>query len=189
MNFTSNNGMSTRISRLFAAAVFSVFLAASGVLAQELSEYHTLNIDPVMKKKIGQETLKTIEKFFESAERAIESENLDALMSLYSDNYKNESHNKKSARRIWARIFKTFDNMATIHNMRLETYSKNKVIIIGCSGLLLGKPADEQELITIDSWTNEDHVLSMEEGGWKLIGTTGKQRKRFWFDKAMHPLF
>lgn len=193
MKFIINNRMSAKVLCLLAAALFSIALAASGSFAQELSDYHTLNIDPVMKKKMDPEVLKSIEQFFHKAELAIETENLEDLMNLYSDSYKNESHTKKSARRIWKRIFITFDNMASIHNMRVETYSPDSnVIIIRCSGLLMGKPKGGAELITIDSWTNEDHILGRDKEGdaWKLIGTTGgKERKRFWFDKPMHPLF
>lgn len=193
MKFVFNNRVSAKLFYLLTVPVIFMVLAVSSAYAQKLSDYHTLNIDPAMKKKMGSEALKSIEQFFKSAELAIETENLADLMSLYSDNYKNESHTKKSAGRIWKRIFQTFDNMASIHNMRMETYSpESKVIIIRCSGLLMGKPQGESELITIDSWTNEDHILTRasKEGSWKLIGATGgKDRQRFWFDKPMHPLF
>ncbi|VAX25503.1 hypothetical protein MNBD_NITROSPINAE02-1183 [hydrothermal vent metagenome] len=191
----SINGSNMR-ARLILSFAFSLFLAlfvysgAVAFAAEELSEYHTLNIDPVMKKKIGPEMIKEIVVFFKSAELAIEKKRLKDLLDLYSDNYENGSHDKKSAARIWTRIFKTFDDMVSIHNMRLQAYTpESKVMIIRCSGLLLGSPADEKELITIDSWTNEDHILSKESGKWELQGISGKERKRFWFDKPMHPLF
>jgi len=193
MRFVCNHGMSKVLFSLLTAIIFTAGLAVSIASAQDLSDYHKVNIDPAMKKKMSPEALKSIQKFFDDAELAIETENLEALMDLYSDHYKNASHTKISASQIWKRIFKNFDNMASVHNMRLETYSPDSnVIIIRCSGLLMGKPLGEAELISIDSWNNADHVLSRNKKGdaWKLIGTTGsKQRKRFWFDKPMHPLF
>ncbi|HEB71707.1 MAG TPA: hypothetical protein ENI77_03705 [Nitrospirae bacterium] len=185
--------MSKYLSRLMTAIIICVSLAVSSVYAQDLSDHHKINIDPTMKKKMSPEALKSIQRFFKDAELAIEKENLDGLMSLYSDHYKNASHTKQSARTIWIRIFEKFDDMASVHNMRMKMYSPDSnVIIIRCSGLLMGKPVGEAELITIDSWTNEDHVLSRVKKGdaWKLIGTAGqKKRKRLWFDKPMHPLF
>jgi len=181
------------LSYLLTAIIICVSLVASSVYAQDLSAHHKINIDPTMKKKMSPEALKSIQRFFDDAELAIEKENLDDLMSLYSDHYKNASHTKQSARTIWIRIFEKFDDMASVHNMRMKMYSPDSnVIIIRCSGLLMGKPVGEAELITIDSWTNEDHVLSRVKKGdaWKLIGTAGqKKRKRLWFDKPMHPLF
>lgn len=189
-------GRLNRKAGLFLRVALSMFLCLfvyngpGAFAAEELSEYHALNIDPATRKKIGPEVVSEIVNFFKSAELAIENKQLAKLMDLYSNNYKNGGHNKRSAHRIWKRIFKTFDNMASIHNMRISTYSpENKVMIIRCSGLFLGRPLGEKELITIDSWTNEDHILSKESGKWKLIGTFGKERKRFWFDKPMHPIF
>jgi len=168
------------------------FLASSpgNSSALELSDQHVINIDPVSKKMIGEKVWGEIHEFFTKAEVAIETENMSALMDLYSDNYKNGLHDKSSIKRVWKRMFEQLNNMATIHNMRfITTTPESNVMIIRCSGLLLGVPAGERNLITIDNWTDGDHVLVKEKGKWKLMGTTGKERKRFWFDKPMHPLF
>ncbi len=193
ITFVSDSRMPKYLLWLPVAVIICVSLAVSSVYAQDLSDHHKVNIDSSMKKKMSPEALKSVEQFFYDAELAIEKENLGDLMNLYSDHYKNASHTKQSASAIWIRIFEKFDNMASVHNMRIKTYSPDSnVVIIRCSGLLMGKPVGEAELITIDSWTNEDHVLSRAKKGdaWKLIGTAGqKKRKRLWFDKPMHPLF
>jgi len=154
-----------------------------------LSEYFAINIDPKDRKKIGEETYQEIVAFFHKAEKAIEREDLNTLMSLYSDGYSNGDRTKREVETVWKRLFAQFDLMATIHNMRFITKSKSPVMVIRCSGLLVGNPANEKNLITIDNWTNNDHILAKENGKWKLVGTAGKEQKRFWFDKAMHPLF
>ncbi|MFQ5432972.1 MAG: hypothetical protein ACE5EN_10760 [Nitrospinota bacterium] len=174
-------------------AVGLAVISGGGVytaMAGDLSDNFSLNIDPYSKKQVGEEVWKGIEAFFHSAETNIEKENLDGLMALYSDRYRNADHVKGSARQIWSRIFKRFNNMATIHNMRFITTSpKSTVMIIRCSGILVGVPEGGKNLITIDNWTDSDHILSKENGKWHLIGSTGKERKRLWFDKPMHPLF
>ena len=158
--------------------------------SEELSKYHKINVAPEMKKRLGEKTLNEIINYFEKAEFAIETGDLDKLLALYSDNYKNGPHDKASARKIWKRIFETFEDMSMIHNMRIDTYSKEgKIIFIECTGILLGRQKGGEAHIPIDNWVNEKHILSNENGEWKLIGSAGRDRKRFWFDKPMSPLF
>src|SRR3989338_7345066 len=91
---------------------------------------------------------------------------------------------QKTWRLLWSYIQKI---MATRHNMKLEKMSPDKnMVIFRCSGLLLGVPDLKKGPITIDNWTEQDHVLVKESGKWKLIGTYGPERKRLWFDKPMH---
>jgi len=133
--------------------------------AINLSENFALNIDPYSKKQIGDKVWNDIKAFFLAAEEGIETENLKGLMALYSENYKNGDHVKGSAGQIWSRIFSRFNNMATIHNMRFITTSpKSTVMIIRCSGILVGVPEGENNLITIDNWTDSDHILTKENG-------------------------
>jgi len=149
-----------------------------------------MKIDSAAKKQLGEQAYNDVISFFHRAETAIQSRNLMDLMVLYSDNYRDGLHDKQAARKIWERIFKRFDKLATRHNMHLVTVSTDKnLVIMRCSGILLGIPVGEGTPISIDNWNNQDHVLSKEGGQWKLIGSFGKERKRLWFDKPMHPLF
>lgn len=155
----------------------------------EYSDVFSMKIDPSAKKMLGEKKFKAVMDFYYEAERAIEKEDLKGLMALYSDNYQNGQHTKKSAEEIWKRIFDTFDNMAVRHNMEVLPGENDNMVIIRCSGLLVGTPAGEKFNITIDNWNLEEHVLISEEGRWKLVGNTGQDRKRLWFDQPMHPLF
>lgn len=189
-----NAGRSLGLGVAFLIAAILAFGAPGAVAAEKrkLSEHHALGILPHMKKEVGEKVMKGVIKFFEEAEYAIETENLEGLMELYSANYRNGPHARDDARRIWKRIFDEFDGLATIHNMRIENYSaKTGVMIIRCTGILMGNPKDDPalDLISIDTWTSADHVIVNEGGVWRLLGTSGKPRKRFWFDKPMHPLF
>jgi len=174
-------------------ALLAVLVAAPVSSAEEMIKgYHAINVDPSLKGKVSKEAVADLEKFFHDAEMAIGAGDLDKLMELYSDNYKNEDHDKEAARKIWARIFGVFNDMASMHNMKLLNYSaEGKLAVIGCSGILLGKKKDgaTAERMPIDTWTNEEHILTLENGRWKLIGSSGLKRKRLWFDKPMHPLF
>jgi len=170
----------------------SLFLTITGSTAQaaKLSEHFTMSIDPYSQKMVGNDVAKGVTEFFHAAEKAIENEDIDALMALYSDSYRNGEHDKTSVVKIWKRIFGRFNTMATLHNMRFITTSpESETMIIRCSGLLVGVPEGEKNRMTIDNWTDVDHILVKEKGKWKLVGTAGKENERLWFDKPMHPLF
>lgn len=172
--------------------LLALTIPASSTLADQhqLSDRHKMVIDDSLTESLGEETAKEVMTFFHSAEKAIQSRNIEALMSLYSEGYRDGDHDKASARKIWERIFKRFNEMATRHNMKLVTKSSDKgLVILRCSGILLGLPEGDSGPITIDNWNQQDHVLKKEDGQWKLIGSFGKSRKRLWFDKPMHPLF
>jgi len=196
-------------SFLIAATLFTG--AASGA-EHQISDKYSMEVDPAAKQQLGEQTFNEVMMFFHAAEKAIETKDLEALMALYSDNYADGEHDKKSAKKIWERIFSTFDTMATHHNMKLEKVSVDKnMIVFQCSGLLLGVPDPNKRPFTItapffvplkvdvhdpkkgpttiDNWNKQNHVLVKEAGKWKLIGTYGLEHKRLWFDKPMHPLF
>ena len=193
-------GMNT-LSRLPVASAIATLVGAcciSGIAIgaeQELSNEYAMEVDSSAKQQLGEQTYSELMAFFHEAERAIETRDLKALMALYSENYTDGEHNKKSAAEIWERIFSTFEMTATRHHMSLIKTSEDKnMVVFRCSGLLLGVPKPDAKvkqkgLVTIDNWAQQDHVLVKEAEKWKLIGTYGQERKRLWFDKPMHPLF
>jgi ketosteroid isomerase-like protein len=172
-------------------------LCAGSAIAMEhkLSDKYAMEVDPTAKATLGEKRFNEVMAFFHAAEKAIETKDLEALMELYSEKYSNGGHDKKAVEQIWKRIFSTFDTMATHHNMKLVNLSAtNKVadgdtVVFSCSGLLMGIHDPAKGVVTIDNWTRQDHVLVREAGKWKLIGTYGRDRKRLWFDKPIHPLF
>lgn len=176
---------------IFLAPVLALCFSFPGqAQAGKHTELHSVTIDPNTKKIIPPEILAEVEEFFEKAEDAIQAKDIDALMALYSDSYLNGPHDKDSARKIWERIFDRFQTLGTMHNMRITSYDyEGQVVVIKCSGILLGKPNGSDQRVPVDNWTNEDHVISKSGENWKLIGTYGKERKRLWFDKPIHPLF
>ena len=88
-----------------------LFVGISCAAESTLSEQYTMEIDPAAKQQLGEKTFNEIMDFFHAAEKAIETKDLDALMSLYSDDYSNDGHDKKSVELIWKRIFSTFDTI------------------------------------------------------------------------------
>ena len=143
--------------------------------------------------KVGDEEYDRIANFFHLAERAIEDEDIDALMSLYSDSYTHiNNQGREFARGVWLKIFSNFDSIAARHSMRLITHQQSEnsyVVVTECSGLLSGIPKGEERAVTIDSWDRQRHIL-INEGTWKLFGNAGVGKKRYGEDKfESHPLF
>ncbi len=194
MTFSTNRmGTINRLALMCGAPLLiaiSLFTGVAFGAEPQLSDQYSMHVDPDAKQKMGEKNFNEVMAFFHAAEKAIETEDMEALMTLYSDNYSDGEHDKKSAKLIWERIFARFDTMSTRHNMKFEKMSADKnMVVFQCNGLLLGVPDINKGPITIDNWNNQEHVLVKESGKWKLIGTYGPERKRLWFDKPMHPLF
>ena len=183
-------GYSTIRLALLTLSVFCLYPSAVTAENEDLSENFSIHIDPAAKKVLGETAYDGIAAFFNSAERAVETKDLESLMALYSERYTDGRHNKESAAEVWKRIFSTFDSMATHHDMKLISVSgKRNVVILRCSGLLLGVPDFQENAITIDTWDQQDHILANEDGAWVLLGTYGETHERVGSDKPMHPLF
>lgn len=158
----------------------------------ELSEEHFMHLDPSAIKKVGVTNYRLLIKYFRDAERAIESENLEELMALYSERYSNRDQDKKFAEGVWRKIFTDFDDVSARHSMELLTYDETTgkpVVVLECSGLIQGTPKGGGRPVTIDTWDEQWHVL-VDEGGWRLYGNSGESKRRFGSgDRKTHPLF
>ncbi len=178
------------------AAMLMFALPGVSTAKEEMDHHHgfspnyVLNIDPFTSDIVGKPLVKEVGEFFDEAEKAIEAKDLPKLMSLYSEGYTNGMHRKADINNTWKTIFAAFNSLAMTHNMRfITTDPKSNVIIIRCSGILVGVPNDDKGLIALDSWMNTDHVLVRENGKLRIIGSSGAEQKRLWFDKPLHPLF
>lgn len=166
-----------------------MLIQSSQTNVYQVSDRYTLNVDPAAKQQLGEQTFNEVTMFFQTAKKAIETKNMDALMAQYSDNYRDGDLDKKAVEQAWRKIFARVDSLATLNNMKLVSISADRnMVVLQSSGLLVGVPGDEQWPVTIDNWNKQDHILIKESGEWKLIGIYGLERKRLWFDKPMHPL-
>lgn len=187
-------GMFRNLLSIAALAAVVMFVGFTQASADVRHEFPYVFFDDKSKVMVGDDVAKDIKQFFYDAEKAIRDKNLDALMSLYSNSYSNGPHDKESIERVWKYVFDRFDKLYTKHNMRFLTSSspEGSAMIIRCSGILMGTPKGEAEAysIALDHWINNDHVLAKEaDGKWRIVGTAGKEQRRFGFDKPIHPLF
>ena len=151
---------------------------------------YLITVDPADAKVVGPELTKQIHDFFDYADNAIKTKDMRALSSLYSERYADGLHKKSDVMVVWKRLFDDFDSLTMTHNLRFMNAETNKdIIIVQCSGILMGTLKGDKNLQALDHWMNMSHVLVKEDKGWKIIGTSGSEQKRFWFDKPLHPLF
>ena len=186
------HAFTTLIAALLMVAVSGVSMAAEKAEAppsHHIKDY-IVTVDPQSAKLIGPDVVRQITDFFDYADNAIMTKNLDALAFLYSERYVDGNHKKADVIQAWKRLFGDFDDFRMTHNLRfITTDAKSNMMIVQCSGILMGQPKVDKQLIALDHWMNINHVLVKEDKGWKIIGTAGIEEKRFWFDKPMHPLF
>lgn len=173
---------------------FALYMPSGIVMAQQTplsDEFSMVMEPPAAGMAIDEAEVQEITDFFHQAERAIESENVDDLMTLYSDKYTNLRNGDKAfAEELWRKIFAEFDNITSRHAMKLIAYDKAAGhAITECSGLLIGTPKGEGSPITIDRWDNQRHIL-VKEGYWKLFGNAGESAQRYGQEEGrLHPLF
>ena len=167
---------------------------SSTILADEteLSDDFSMVMQPLeVSIEIDESEVQEISDFFHQAERAIQSENINTLMSLYSEKYTNlRNGDKQFAMELWNKIFARFDNIASRHSMKLINYDKGtRQAITECNGILFGTPKGEKSLVVIDRWDNQRHIL-IKEGDWKLLGNSGESALRYGEKGVkLHPLF
>ena len=182
----------SQVGALFIASTLSLQSGTAIAEETQLTEGFSMVMRPPAEGvQIDDNEAQDITNFFHHAERAIQSENIDALMALYSDEYTNQrAGDKQFAAELWKKVFARFDNISSRHSMKLIDYDRAAGrAVTQCSGLLFGMPEGESNPVLIDRWDDQRHIL-IKEGVWKLLGDSGESTSRTTdTDDSLHPLF
>ena len=182
----------SQVGALFIASTLSLQSGTAIAEETQLTEDFSMVMRPAAEGvKVDDNEAQDITNFFHHAERAIQSENIDALMALYSDEYTNQRDgDKQFAAELWKKVFASFDNISSRHSMKLIDYDQAAGrAVTQCSGLLFGMPEGESNPVLIDRWDDQRHIL-IKEGDWKLLGNSGDSAPRTTdTDDSLHPLF
>jgi len=166
------------------ATGFLVFAAAAAAGTQLLPEA-TIEADGA--------TILEITSTFDRAEEAIRSHDLEALMSLYAQDYRYHGIGKAGVRKIWADLFARYDHITNLHafsSIKVTGSDPNRIVQITCTGALHGTAKSSKKPIPIDSWYKEIHYLVKEQGTWRILGSSGGEAPAVLpFGTAPHPLF
>jgi hypothetical protein len=182
----------SQVGALFIASTLSLQSGTAIAEETQLTEDFSMVMRPPAEGvQVDDNEAQDITNFFHHAERAIQSENIDALMALYSDEYTNQRDgDKQFATELWKKVFARFDNISSRHSMKLIDYDRAAgLAVTQCSGLLFGMPEGESKPVLIDRWDDQRHIL-IKEGVWKLLGDSGEPTSRTTdTDDSLHPLF
>jgi len=182
----------SQVGALFIASTLSLQSGTAIAEETQLTEDFSMVMRPPAEGvQVDDNEAQDITNFFHHAERAIQSENIEALMALYSDEYTNQRDgDKQFATELWKKVFARFDNISSRHSMKLIDYDRAAgLAVTQCSGLLFGMPEGESKPVLIDRWDDQRHIL-IKEGVWKLLGDSGEITLRTTdTDDSLHPLF
>lgn len=180
---------------IIASAVGLLALSAFGVMEDARAK---VRIKPVDEIKASEEEIKEVRTFFDELEKALVREDLDRVMTFYSEKYYHRGITKDQVRLLWTDIFAKYDRLNSVHVFSEIKVVDDEVLVV-CTGALRGVPAGskDRQYVKIDSWTNQNHYLYKEKDSWGIIGgsshrmtkggeLTGKAADR---PLGFHPLY
>jgi hypothetical protein len=153
--------------------------------------WSALRIDNGAVIQADAETVARIEEVFNRAEDAIAEKNLDALMALYSEHYRDQDRTKAEMRTIWKSFFDQYDQIDTLHSFsRLIVRSGPlPTADITCTGALWATVTGTEHRVNLSLWAGDLHHLRDEDGAWRIVGQGRNGLNRSEFGTAPPPLF
>ena len=137
-------------------------------------------------------TAEAVMTTFRRADDAIRTRDLNVVMALYSEQYDYHGLKKSDMRKVWANLFDEFQDLADAHHFSRLTKvgSGSKTIIeVTCTGSLSGLSKTGGLRVPIDSWYEEIHYMTFEDGQWRIRGNVGDSPRLMPFGTSPHPLF
>lgn len=164
----------------------SLYLTVPDLRGVYLTRHAHLAADP--------KTVEDIISAFRQAEEAIAQGNLDGTMSFYAHNYRHRNFNPVTLRPIWKRWFEEYRDLSITHMFSyIEVKATEEALTarVICTGSLWGLSKQTGEHINIDSWSDNEHYLVYENGGWRSQGHQWEflMEKETRAMRPPHPLF
>jgi ketosteroid isomerase-like protein len=150
-----------------------------------------LRIDTGADLQADPETVRQIEEVFNLAEKAIGEKDPDALMTVYSEDYRYHDLTKADMRKIWKGFFEQYDRIATLHSFSriVVTPGEHPTAQITCTGSLWATSGQNDQRVNLSSWVGDIHHLIDEHGAWRIVGQGRSAPNRPEFGQAPPPLF
>lgn len=173
---------------LIAVTLVGIFVSILGAGTPASSE---LRIDTGADIHADAETVDHIVEVFTRAEDAIVTKDLDALMTIYSEDYRYQALTKADLRKIWKSFFEQYDRIHTLHAFSriLVTPGHPPTADITCTGALWATVDGTDHRVNLSLWAGDIHHLSDEHGVWKVRGQGRNAPNRPEFGEAPPPLF
>jgi len=137
-------------------------------------------------------TLAEILDTFSRADAALRKQDLDTLMTIYSQSYKYHGYDKDRLRLLWKDLF-------LLHTQFSATHVFSKIVVnanatpptaeITCSGSLWAVSKLTGRRVNIDSWFGDVHYLVYEDGAWRIRGHAWEAPDPGRYFLSAHPFF
>ncbi|MGC3973431.1 MAG: nuclear transport factor 2 family protein [Nitrospira sp.] len=141
---------------------------------------------------LDQATASAVLKTFQQAEEALRARNVDGVMTLYAEQYDYHGLHKQDMRKVWVELLAEFQDLADVHHFsrmsKIGSGSKT-IIEVTCTGSLTGLSKTGGLRVPIDSWYEEVHYMTWEDGQWRIRGNVGDSPRFLLFGTSPHPLF
>ena len=118
-------------------------------------------------------TVNDILSAFKQAEAALQRQDIDGIMELYSDSYKSQSFDKPTLRRVWAELFQENHDFSTTHVFTQVKVEAQTAQIV-CTVSLWAISDKTNARINLDSWFGEVHYMVLENGNGVFAVMPGK---------------
>ncbi len=141
---------------------------------------------------LDQATVNDVLATFQRAEKALHARDVDGMMALYSEQYDYHGLKKADMRKVWTNLFDEFQELSDTHHFSrfIKVGSGAKTIIeVTCTGSLSGLSKTSGLRVPIDSWYEEVHYMTFEDGQWRIRGNVGDAPRVMPFGTSPHPLF
>lgn len=142
--------------------------------------------------RVDRQIVEEILAIFRATDEAVHARDLDGVMAIYAETYNYHGLTKADMRKVWADLFDEYHDISSTHifsNITKVGAGSGTTIEVTCSGSLWAVSKTTGLRIPIDSWHEEIHYLTREQGGWRIRGNVGETPKVLPFGTAPHPLF
>lgn len=140
-----------------------------------------------------EQTVRTLLDTFKRADEALHRQDVDALMTLYSRNYKYHGYDKDRLRLLWEDLFRLYVQFSTTHvfsKIVVNATATSPTAEIMCSGSIWAVSNLTGQRVNIDSWFGDVHHLVYEDGAWRISGHAwGDIPKPGRYVLSPHPFF
>lgn len=149
-------------------------------------------IPPSAIMEVDQAIVTQIVDVFHKAEAAVAAGDIDGVMALYSTQYNYHGLKQADVRKIWLNLFEEYRDISEVHffsKIFKVGAGSNANLEVTCTGRLSGLSKTSGLRVPIDSWYEEVHFLTPENGSWRIRGNAGETPRALPFGTAPHPLF
>lgn len=124
-------------------------------------------------------TIEEIRSAFTRFEQALQQRDLEGVMALYAERYRDRQFTKDDLKEEWQQALATYHSFSATHLItRVEAHSDNAqpTAFVTCSGSISAVSNATGTRVILDSWIGEVHRMVEEKGRWRILVNASDER-------------